>query len=233
MDNRNIRGKIQYIGGDNEERGREWFSMTFHEDGQRSLRAHCEIDDTEVIREVVYTMDENWRPLDCFNRLHVGAKFLGSGWVWVNGNEAECEVFNTEIGRTSQRVTLNGPARSLTVHPLTCDVFHCAGFDHGNSQNPQTLTEVLSTSPLPNGGSGPFLSVGQVTVMYDGREEVTVPAGTFEADHYHFVLKPQPDETERREDVWCMPEDFTFVKVTVDGFLKNSRYELFEYETDY
>ena len=71
MDHRNTRGKILYIGGDGEERGREWWSMTFHEDGQKTLRAHCEIDDTEVIREVVYTMDKNWKPLDCFNRLHV------------------------------------------------------------------------------------------------------------------------------------------------------------------
>jgi hypothetical protein len=233
MDQRNVRGKILYIGSDGAERGREWFSMTFHEDGQHTLRAHCEIDDTEVIREVTYTMDQNWRPLDCFNRLHVNRKFLGTGWVRVDGAEAECEVLNTTLGRVSQRVSLDGPAHSLTVHPLTCDVFHCAGYDHGSSQNPQTLTNVLSTSPLPNGGSGPFLSVGQVTVQYDGREEITVPAGTFEVDHYHFVLKPQPDGTPRREDVWCLPEDFTFVKVTVDGFLKNSRYELVEYETEY
>lgn len=233
MENRNIRGKILYIGGDNEERGREWFSMTFHEDGQRTLRAHCEIDDTEVIRETIYTMDAQWRPLDCFNRLHVERKFLGTGWVRAHGHEAECEVFNTTLGRVSQTVQLNGPAKSLTVHPLTCDVFHCAGFDHGNSENPQTLRDVLSTSPLPNGGSGPFLSVGTVTVMYDGREKVTVPAGTFECDHYHFVMKPQVDGTQKREDVWCTPTDFTFVKVTVDGFLKNSRYELVEYETEY
>ncbi|MBT5240608.1 MAG: hypothetical protein HOH20_09170 [Rhodospirillaceae bacterium] len=233
MDHRNIRGKIQYIGGNDEERGREWFSMTFHEDGQRTLRAHCEIDDTEVLRETVYTMDENWRPLDCFNRLHVERKFLGTGWVRAFGNEAECEVYNTTLGRVSQTVSMDGPAKSLTVHPLTCDVFHCAGYDHDNSENPQTLNNVLSTSPMPNGASGPFLSVGKVTVMYDGREEITVPAGTFEVDHYHFVLKPQPDGTPRREDVWCIPEDYTFVKVTVDGFLKNSRYELVEYETEF
>ena len=88
MDHRNIRGKILYIGGDDQERGREWFSMTFHEDGQRTLRAHCEIDDTEVLRETTYTMDENWQPLDCFNRLHVERKFLGTGWVRAYGHEA-------------------------------------------------------------------------------------------------------------------------------------------------
>ena len=232
MKTRNIRGKILYIGADNKERGREWFSMTFHEDGQRTLRAYCEIDDTEVNREVTYTMDANWRPLDCFNRLHVDRKFLGTGWVRVSDKTAECEVFSTALGRVSQNIELSGSAMSLTVHPLTCDVFHCAGFNHEIEKNPQTLDNVLSTSPLPNGGSGPFLSVGSVTVMYDGRETITVPAGTFETDHYHFVMKPQPDGTPRREDVWCIPNDYTFVKVTVDGFLKNSVYKLVEYEVD-
>ena len=69
--------------------------------------------------------------------------------------------------------------------------------------------------------------------MYDGLEEITVPAGTFEVDHYHFVLEPQPDGTPRREDVWCIPNDYTFVKVTVTGFLKESRYELVEYDIEY
>ena len=119
MDHRNIRGKILYIGGDNQERGREWFSMTFHEDGQRTLRAHCEIDDTEVLRETVYTMDDQWQPLDCFNRLHVARKFLGTGWVRAYEHEAECEVLNTTLGRVSQKVQLSGRAKSLTVHPLT------------------------------------------------------------------------------------------------------------------
>ena len=97
MKQRNIRGKILYIGGQGEERGREWFSMTFHEDGQRTIRAHCEIDDTEVVREVTYTMDSHWKPLDCFNRIHVNRKFLGTGLVIVNGNEAECEFLNTSL----------------------------------------------------------------------------------------------------------------------------------------
>jgi hypothetical protein len=232
MKTRNIRGKILYLGPGKKERGREWFSMTFHQDGQRTLRAYCEIDDTEVSREVTYTMDANWKPLDCFNRLHVDQKFLGTGWVRVNGDTAECEVFNTTLGRVSPKVALSGPANSLTVHPLTCDVFHCASFEHSKSTNPQTLENVLSTSPLANGGSGPFLSVGSVTVQYDGREIITVPAGTFETDHYHFVLKPQPDGTPRREDVWCIPNDYTFVQVTVNGFLKNSIYQLVEYEIE-
>ncbi len=76
---RNMRGKILYIGDDDKERGREWFSFSFREDGQITLRAYCEIDDARVERDVVYTMSSDFRPLDCFVRLHSAGKFLGTG----------------------------------------------------------------------------------------------------------------------------------------------------------
>ena len=47
------------------ERGREWFSMTTHGDGSRTLTAHCEIDDAPaVIRDVSLTVGQDWRPND-------------------------------------------------------------------------------------------------------------------------------------------------------------------------
>ena len=60
MNHRNVRGKILYTAerdGKNLESGREWFSMTVHEDGQRTVRSHCEIEqglvaDRTVIRDV-------------------------------------------------------------------------------------------------------------------------------------------------------------------------------------
>src|SRR5262245_63191954 len=78
---RNSLGKILYIGDDGKERGREWFSFTYREDQQVTLRAYCEIDDTRVERDVVQTMTAQFHPLDCFVRLHVQGKFLGTGWI--------------------------------------------------------------------------------------------------------------------------------------------------------
>jgi hypothetical protein len=226
MITKNLKGKISYIGADGAERGREWFSFTHSQDGQHTLRAYNEIDDTEVQRDVVYTMDANWRPLDCFNRLHVKGKFLGTGWMRFTPTLAECEVYNVEIGRSNQRFELARPAQSLGAHPLTCDVLHLSQFDHKRPEKIQSIDGTWMTSPLPNGASGPWLANETLTMEYLGPEKLTVPAGTFDAHHYRFVLPPNADGSPRSEECWCRHPDYLFLKVEVRGFLKNSRYVL-------
>ena len=78
-----IRGKLLYTSKkpDREgiERGREHFAITVHQDGRRTLRAHCEIDDApNVLRDVVLTMDKDWITRDAFVRISVGDKTVGS-----------------------------------------------------------------------------------------------------------------------------------------------------------
>ena len=78
-----------------------------------------------------------------------------------------------------------------------------------------------------DGCSGPNLCTTQFGLEYIGREEVTVPAGTFETDHYRFVLDHHPTE-----DLWCTTDGFLFVKIAVGGYM-NAHFDLVEYEEDY
>ena len=235
MKHRNVRGKIAYIfdpEGERRDFGREWWSVTFHEDQQRTLRAHCEIEpgvvaDRSVLRETVYTTDPHYRPLDCFVRLHESGKFLGSGWFRFTEGGAECEAVNVLNGRTSQRMDLDSPPLSFGAHPVSCDVLHCARFDHSSQQNPQPCPGVLMSSREHDGCSGPHLCGIEFGLEYMGREEITVPAGTFETDHYRFLLDYHPTE-----DVWCTPDGFLFVKITVGGYM-NAHFDLIEYDEEY
>lgn len=235
---RNVRGKILYVGEDDQERGREWFSFSFREDGQITLRAYCEIDDARVQRDVVYTMTEDFRPLDCFVRLHSQGKFLGTGWVLVGDEEAECEVFNSALGRLAQRVPLAMPPGSLGAHPLANDALVLPSYDHSKTERVQTIEGRLSTSELLDGASGPLLSVRSLDVEYVGPERVTTPVGTFEAHHYRFPPMPDrpihPSGTPLSQDVWVTHPDYTFVRAEVRGYLRNrtgfGRYELVEFE---
>jgi len=236
---RNIRGKILYTGDDGKERGREWFGFSFREDGQITLRAYCEIDDARVERDVVYTMTSQYHPLDCFVRLHVGGKFLGTGWIRVSDTEAECEVFNTSLGRVHQLLPLSIPAPSLGAHPLSCDVLLLPSFDHAKAERIQSIPGSLSTSPLLDGASGPLLAVHTAHIEYVGLETITTPAGRFQAHHYRFPPDPaaplHPSGTPRSEDIWCTEPDFIFVRAEVHGYLRNAsgygRYELVELES--
>lgn len=45
------------------ETGREWFTSAMHE-RQRTVRALCELKDETLLRDVTYTVDREFRPLD-------------------------------------------------------------------------------------------------------------------------------------------------------------------------
>jgi hypothetical protein len=231
---RNVRGKILYISDDGTERGREWFGFTYRKDRQITLRAYCEIDDAQVQRDVVQTMDERYHPLDCFVRLHVKGEFLGTGWIRVTDTEAECEVSNVVLGRVHQRVPLAVPAESLVSHPISSDALLMAAFDHSKPERIQSWEGGLSTSPLLDGASGPFISVSrQRSVEYVGPEKITTPAGTFDTHHYRLLMTgSRPDGRKPSYDIWCTHPDYLIVRGEVGGYLNNAtgfgRYELVE-----
>jgi hypothetical protein len=229
---RNVRGKLLYISDDGSERGREWFSFTYRKDRQVTLRAYCEMDDIQVQRDVVQTMNERYHPLDCFVRLHVKGEFLGSGWIRVTDKEAECEVSNVAIGRVHQVVPLAVPATSLVSHPISSDALLMAGFDHSKPDRIQKWEGGLSTSPLLDGASGPFISIGKErAVEYVGPEKITTPAGTFDAHHYRLLMTgARSDGKKPSYDIWCTHPDYLIVRGEVGGYLTNAtgfgRYEL-------
>lgn len=233
---RNTRGKIVYVGDDNQERGREWFSVTYRRDGQVTLRAFCEIDDGKVERDVVQSMTSTFAPLDCFVRLHVDGKFLGTGWIRVTDTDAECDVFNAQLGRLHQIVKLAKPASSLVSHPLSTDALLLASFDHSKPERIQQWDGGLSTSPLLDGASGPLIGVGgKRSTEYVGPERITVPAGTFDTHHYRLLMSARADGSPRSYDIWCTHPDFVFVRGEVRGYLANATgygyYELAEFES--
>ena len=75
-DHETVIGKIIYLSDKEDrkgqERGREYFIINKHANGHRKIVAHCEIDDRPaVMRDITYSLDENWLPLDCFVRISV------------------------------------------------------------------------------------------------------------------------------------------------------------------
>jgi hypothetical protein len=232
MRHKNVRGKISALterDGKPFERGREWFSITYHEDGQRTVRAQCELDDRQLLRDVVYTLTSDFKPADCFIRLHRAGKFLGTGWCRFQDKFAECEVFNAETGRISQRIPLSSPLTGFGTHPVTCDALLLRAFDHSKPEKVQKADGVLMSSLQHDGSSGPMLSPISFGIEYLGRDEVTTPVGTFEADKYQFLLDGSFPEEHPTEEIWCIPETLMFVKVRVGGYI-NTTFELVEYE---
>jgi hypothetical protein len=224
MQHRTIRGYVRYLGDTVGERGREWFTVTVHGNGHRTMRAQCEMEDSGVLRDVTFAVNERFQPLDAFIRLSVKDQFMGSGWFRFADNFAECEVITADAGRISQRFDLGGRAPSFGAHPVACDIWHLPQFDRSRGPRKEVIAGVLMSSNLPNGASGPLLAFypDGLPIRYVGPETVTVPAGTFETEHFIFEKDGRPPQ-----HCWCMVPDFTIVKIRSE--LLKTTYELMEY----
>jgi hypothetical protein len=156
MRHQTTRGKIVYL-RNGEETGREWFTVTKHQDGRRGFRAMCEMDDHDLLRDVTYNVGPAWEPLDCFVRLTERDTFVGSSWFLFDDRGGECEGFTVNEGRINQRIDVGHRPPSFGAHPIICDMWHLSQFDRAGPKR-QTLKNIMLSSPKPDGGSGPMLA---------------------------------------------------------------------------
>lgn len=219
---RTYRGRVSYVHDGVDagpyERGREWFTVSVSPNGDRTLTARCEMDDSQVERSVIYAVDSHWRPVDASIRLTIGGRFAGSGWFRFADDAATCETFMADGGRVTQRMGRREGERGASAitfgaHPVACDVWHLGGYEPtGQASAAPTPHTAFMSSLLPNGASGPMLSTMAYGVEEMGTEVVTVPAGTFACHHYRYVFPDgHPDE-----HVWYAGDDLVLVKLRWD-----------------
>lgn len=238
MSYRTIRGTVRYTSKKPErmdqERGREYFSITHQPDEVMVMHAHCEIDDAPcVIRDVVLSMNKDASPIDCHVRLSVGDKFEGTGWMRFSDSMAELETYNARDGRITQKLELNQPCKWLQSHPIVGDALLMKLYDLSKGPGKQRFNDLLLTSPDHRGATGPQYFKMGFSLVYVGDEEVTVEAGTFQARHFQ-VTDTAEDLPEEHPpyDVWCTADDdYIFLKAGVAGYMQ-THYELTELTID-
>jgi hypothetical protein len=231
-DHRSVRGTILYTSNKpdraGQERGREYFMINVHADGKRTCIAHCEIDDRpSVMRDITYSLDENWFPMDCFVRLAVNDRFMGSGWFRFGADFAECETWTAIEGRVTQRMETQGRLKSFQNHAIQCDAWHLRLYDR-KRRGVQTIDEMLLSSPDHRGATGPLLFRAGLCIDFVGEEKLTVAAGTFDAFHFKFVSAPGLPIEHPPYDIWCTADgDYVFLKGVIGGYMQ-THYELTE-----
>jgi hypothetical protein len=207
-------------------RGREYFMIDVHSDGRRSCTAHCEIDDRpSVMRDITYSLDENWYPTDCFVRLSVNDRFMGTGWFRFGPDYGECESWTALEGRVSQRMETKGRLRTFQNHALFCDAWHLRLYDR-STKGVQTIDEILLSSPDHRGATGPLLFKAGLRIDFIAEERLTVEAGTFDALHFRYVSAPGLPVEHPVYDIWCTADgEFVFLKGVIGGYML-TQYEL-------
>ena len=232
-DHKTVRGRIRYTSKKperlDEVRGREWYSINTYADGSRTIIVHTEIDDRpSVMRDATYSLDKDWRPTDCFVRLTVDDKFMGTGWFKMADGYVECETYTALEGRVTQRMDTDGWCKSFQNHAIACDAWHLRLFDRSKVGEVQALDELILCSPDHRGATGPMLFKAGMHIKYLGEEKVTVEAGEFDAYHFQMVSAPGLPNPHPDYDIWCTSDgEWTFLKGGVAGYMQ-TWYELVE-----
>ena len=236
MSHSTIRGKILYTSKKpdrmDEERGREYFTITRQADGLSVLHAHCEIDDApDVIRDVTSAFDsKTMRPYDGTVRLSVGSRFEGTGWFRFTDKVAECETFNHRDGRISQKVDIPGEPSWFGNHAIVNDGLLGRIYDLSKGPGKQRITNVMMSSPDHRGATGPLIFPLGFSIVYVGDEKITVGAGTFDARHFQITdtgAGGLPEEHPPYEMWVTADDDGILLKAGVDGYMM-THYELVE-----
>lgn len=215
---------ISYRNSDGFEVGREWFRISRNADRSRTLRATSEMDEEQILRDVVLSVDADWKLQDSHVRLFADGKFSGSSWFYFTDDKIECEAILADKGRLRTRMDIPKRPAVFAAHALACDGWQAGAYDHDDPTAYQTILSA-HCSPRPDGGSGPELGINSKKIEYLGEEMITVPAGTFKTRRYDI----HPDRTDWPPlSIWCCGEDNVMVKLEWDvlGF----HYVLSEFE---
>jgi hypothetical protein len=210
-------------------RGIEQFVFTRHGDGKVTLRARCEIEEPEptVHRDVVYSLDEHGRPMDCFVRLTVGDVFMGSGWFRMTGETIECESYGPSIGRVSQSVSV-GPYDGFGTHPIVGDAYLTRCLDIAKGPHTRQLRVYLPSADH-RGATPPLITSVEIDLEYIGDETVEVAAGRFQCNRFRYLDRgAMGGTTHPPYDMWVTADDDAlFVRGGVGGYMQ-TWYELIE-----
>jgi hypothetical protein len=220
---RTVRFKVLYLRGQ-EEWGREWNTLTVNRHGERTMRCLCEMDDRALLRDVTYTVDRDFRPLDCFNRVTINGDVLGTTWFRFAGTRVEAEAFTAAEGRVSQVMEFPTPPISFMPHPVALDIWHWANIAPDPARI-QMCEPLPSSSPTPYGTTGPLIASHRLRARYGGHERITTRAGTFDCLKAAYL---RPDDSTIL-DMWCT-DDSDRIMVRMEWPPENSSFELVELE---
>jgi len=207
-------GRIAYVHDSHGETGREWFTVTVVPGEERTVRARCEMDEIDLLRDVTFTVDHAFRAKDAFNRLRVGGRFAGSAWFRFDGPEVEVQGLVDGMGRMEQRVRLNKPTPIFACHPLLVDGWHAAAHDP-SQPGVQLIEDATNSSMMLDGSTAPLLGIVRKGLEFIGEETVTVPAGSFRARRYR--IHPMRLEADWDPlDFWVHGDEHILVKIRWD-----------------
>lgn len=157
--------------------GSEQWKTTVNQDGTRILRAFSNWSNRASQLSMVLRVDAEFRPLDAFVTLHNTGKFVGSGFYVAQKGEL-VQTINSPEGLFTEKTPL--PEHySIALHPISADSWHSVYYDKAKG-GVQESTQCILGLALRSAQC----AMVKLPMQLIGKERITVPAGTFDTEHY-------------------------------------------------
>ena len=203
---RQIEGEYAYRTlSDDRLRGREHFQLLVHDDGSRTMMIWHDLWARNAQFTVVLRVAGNFRPLSAFASYWVENGYKGNVTFQVRGGR----LLASGVGRDgpfSQDLPVPDQF-SIGTHPVSGDGWHLWYLpDEPGSSGAINLFNVEATADL---GKSMKVELNEMPYEVLGVEQVTVPAGTFEARRYRLM---------GATDVWVSGPDKLMIRMLMERF---------------
>jgi hypothetical protein len=183
----------------------ERFVLSVNPDGSRSLHTQSYWPDGMFLRDVVQTVDAEWRAVEAYGRLFQDGVCRGTVVRRVVGDRLHSEYWSPE--REVDRAEFEAPPNLiLGYHPILGDAWKTVFYDleRGGLQEVRTHT-VSATYDGSTLGHG---VAHTTTLEFLGHETTVVPAGAFETERFMWHTTLDGDL-----EVWRTGPHHLFVKL--------------------
>lgn len=198
------RGTYAYVKGDTQKwRGEDEWMLTLNADGSRTMRMFTLVQETGVMRDVVYRVDSRFRPVDMFTATWKDGVPTGTGLFTFEGAVGDALV-KSPHGLFTQRTSVPDYF-AMIPHSMAADGWYFWNYDRSKGG----IQHVTLFNPHGWGNTnGSVLAKVQrdVPIEYKRTEKVTVPAGDFEADVWEIV-------NGNKYTIWVHGEDRILIKL--------------------
>jgi hypothetical protein len=207
---KHIRGQIAYLSAARVETGREWFSVSIAADGHRTSRCECHFNDVGLLRDVSFTVDRAWRPIDAYLRISLQDKLLGSGWFAFDPQGVACHNMDEQGRVVSLRRDLPAGAPAFGAHPILNDGYWPAAFDLARPNQVQRLQNCVTYSKEMIGKEKIGIETFDLELSYAGEQDIEVAAGRFRCRAFSALIVGLAAPFK----LWTWSDDYIIVKET-------------------
>jgi hypothetical protein len=187
--------------------------LSLQADGSRILRSYSYVTANGTQNSSVMRAGKNFRTEEGFMSLHRYGEFFRSTFLIIEGSKLFLTV-NGPDGHYTKELDVPEDI-NLLMFPVNAYGWLTANYDHDKGgPQPINLCAVATIDDMPACG----VTVRDVEFL--GKETITVPAGTFETDHYKIGSSG---------DTWITGPDLMVVQHQHSR--RNLRFELIEYQS--